>query len=327
MNRTVAAGSVAAGVVAGAAAGALAIRRQREQLVAALVSPGQVREVDGERIHYIDEGSGPAIVLIHGFGGSTFSWRHVVTPLAATHRVVALDLPGFGFSERRPIWPLTLEQHARRVARLMEELGIERASVVGHSMGGGVAARLAATFPAMVERLVLLASIDPGEQRWLRGSRALGPVLLAARLGLEVPAITRAACRPGLRSLVWDPSFMTEEVIRGYCDPLMLPGTGACLRKLGGDMRLEPPVDVSSIAALTLVISGEADRGIPPGVGERIAAAIPGSRHVVVPETGHLVAEEQPSAFLAHLREFLSEAEAPPSRRSRKKATAATGQG
>lgn len=326
MRRSVVAGSLAAAGVAAVAACVEAVRRERAQIVAGLTPPGEVREIDGERLHFIDQGSGPAVVLIHGFGASGFSWREIIGDLAGSRRVIVPDLPGFGFSERRPVWPLTLQQHARRIARLMDELGIERAAVVGHSMGGGVAARLAIQFPGKVDRLVFVASIDPGEEQWASGAHLVGPALFVTGLGLAIPAATRAASRLAVRSMVWDREYATEEVIHGYCDPLLIPGTGACLRKLAVDTREEPPADLSGVSVPALVISGASDRGIPPATGERIAAAIPGARHIIIENAGHLIPEEQPDVFLGHLRPFLAEAEAetgaPAPRRNRKRAAA-----
>ncbi|MBE7518543.1 MAG: alpha/beta fold hydrolase [Thermoflexaceae bacterium] len=328
MTRTITAGYVAAGAgaVAAAAAGAIVLRRQREQHLAALVPPGQFLDVDGERIHYIDRGAGPALVLIHGLGGSTFSWRESIPALADRHRVVALDLPGLGFSERMPVWPLSLDQQARRVTRLMGSLGIDRATIVGHSMGGGIAARLAAQFPARAEKLVLVASVDPGAGEWLSGALTRGPVLAAVRAALGIPSVVRFATRQGLRACVADPAFVTPEVLRGYADPLLLPGTAACFTRLVQDIRYEHPLDLAGLSVPALVISAEADPGFPPDAGGRVAAAIPGARHVVVPGAGHLVAEEQPAVFLAHLREFLAGGASQAPRRGRRKATAATGQ-
>ncbi|KAA0232021.1 alpha/beta hydrolase [bacterium] len=324
MNRTVVTASLAAGIVAGAAASAAAILRQREQLVAGLVPPGHFHDVDGERIHCIDQGSGPAVVLIHGLGGSTFSWREAIPALAVDHRVLAVDLPGFGFSERMPVWPLSLEQHARRVARLMDELGIGRATVIGHSMGGSIAARLAAAFPTRVERLVLVASVDPGAGSWMPGMLAGRPALAAGQIALAIPSLVRLAAKRALRTAVADPSFLDAGTIRGYSEPLLLPGTAACLSRLMQDSRVDRPVDLAGLAVPTLVVSGELDPAIPPVVGEEIANAVPGARHLVVPGVGHLVPEEQPAVFVDHLRQFLAEGAQQAGRRGRKKAAAAT---
>jgi pimeloyl-ACP methyl ester carboxylesterase len=107
--------------------------------------------------------------------------------------------------------------------------------------------------------------------------------------------------------MVHDRAFATEEVMRGYIDPLLLPGTVAAVRKMAVANRDTPPVDLSAITAPTLVLSGAGDRAIPPERGEALAAAIPGARHVTIPGAGHLAAEERPGAFLEEVRAFLHE--------------------
>src|SRR3989442_15747988 len=123
-------------------------------------APGRIATIGGVGINYIDRGSGPAVVLIHGFGAHTFSFRYLIPDLAKDHRVVALDLKGFGYSERPKKSDYSLSAQARLVVRLMDTLGIESAALVGHSMGGEVAMRVAAGWPQRVERLVLAASVS-----------------------------------------------------------------------------------------------------------------------------------------------------------------------
>ncbi len=305
MNRKVLFGVAASGATA---ATVLGLREQRRRAIANLRPPGVMREIDGEQIHYLDEGTGPPIVLIHGFAGSAWSWRSTIPALVSAHRTVALDLPGFGYSDRHPAHPLSHEQHAHRVVRLMDSLGIESATVIGHSMGGAIAARVAVSWPARVDRLVLVASVDAGEAAdWRDAMDRFSFILRLADVGLAIPPLTRAISRAGVRSIVANRAYITEDVVRGYCDPFVMPGTGACLRKLVADTVNEPPIDLSRISAPTLVISGDVDPSIPPATGERIAAKIPGARHVVVAGAGHLVPEEQPDAFLAELRGFLAQ--------------------
>jgi pimeloyl-ACP methyl ester carboxylesterase len=270
--------------------------------------PGRIKEVDGEWIHYLDEGSGPPIVLIHGFTGSTFTWRNTMPALAATHRVVAFDLPGFGFSDRNPDLEYTPEAHARRVVRLMDTLGIDRATVVGHSMGGGVAERVAVEHPERVEQLVLVASVDASARPdWERRPEAMLRVaLLGAALVFRSPWLARRSVRTVVGAMAPD-EYASDEVVDGYLAPLLRPGTVQCVKLLFEETREMPCVDVGAIKAPTLVISGELDREVPARVGDALASKIPGARHVVQPLSGHLLAEEKPELFLKALLAFLSE--------------------
>jgi pimeloyl-ACP methyl ester carboxylesterase len=297
---------VLAAIVMGAAAGAAFVAGRRR--IHERGGPeGAVRSFAGESIHYIDKGAGPAVVLIHGFGGSTFSWRFVIDDLVRDHRVIALDLPGFGYSDRGAGLVLSHHRHAERVVALLDELGIERFVIAGHSMGGGIAQRVSAMYPERVERLVLIASVNAGERaEWRsRRGRRRGTMLVAVNVAMRVHPLVRGVSGRALRSMVFDPAYVTPEVVRGYCEPLLVPGTGACLGRMTRDTEDEELVDLSRIMAPTLVISGEADRTVPPQTGEQLAASIPGARHIVIPACGHLVAEEVPDEFLGHLRAFL----------------------
>jgi pimeloyl-ACP methyl ester carboxylesterase len=127
-------------------------------------------DVDGLTIHYLVEGRGPAVVLLHGLGGFAASWRHNVPPLATRATVYAVDLPGFGRSGKPPA-PYSLGYFARALHGFLEAIGVTQASLVGHSLGAAAAVTYALTHPARVERLALLAGCVPGFA-WRPGWRA-----------------------------------------------------------------------------------------------------------------------------------------------------------
>lgn len=270
--------------------------------------PGKLREIDGEWIHFLDEGSGPAIMLIHGFTGSTFTWRDTMPVLATDHRVVALDLPGFGYSDRNPELEYTPAAHARRVLRLMDTLGIASATIVGHSLGGGVAERVAVDQPERVERLVLVASVDAsGRPDWERRPKPLTRLaLVGAAVLFRSPWLARKTVRTVVGAMV-PGEYASDEVVDGYLAPLLRPGTVRCVRLLMDESREMTAADLARIHAPTLIISGELDRDVPPRVGQQLAEKIHDARHVIQPHSGHLLAEEKPDAFLAELTTFLAE--------------------
>lgn len=288
----------------GALAGLAAADRRRWRPPA---PRGFVREVDGARLHYLDEGSGPALVLVHGFAGSTFSWRAAVPELAKEFRVIAVDLPGFGLSDRRRGIGYGHERHAARLLALLDLLGIERAAFAGHSMGGAVVQRLAARAPERAERLLLVGSVSAGEdldiRRRRRASRAVfGLIGLAA----TSPTVMYALGRRGLRQMVADPAFVTDEVVRGYIDPLLIPGTVRAVGEMAREHEQEPLVDLAGVAAPALVVTGAQDVVVPPARAEALAASLPGAQGAVVIErAGHLLAEERPDAFLRAVLPFL----------------------
>ena len=296
--------------VAGAAG--FAGLRKRTARAPEPVPPGMVRQIEGEWIHYVDHGSGPAIVLIHGFMGSTFGWRSTIPTLAQGHRVVALDLPGFGFSDRSGAIAYSPQAHAERVTRLMDALGIERAVVIGHSMGGGVAERVAVGFPGRVERLVLVAAVDASvPEDGQHGGRGRGTLAFAlASIAFKSPLLVSMGVRRALAGMV-SREFATGEVVAGYLAPLLMPGTLACVRRLSEGTADATPVDLSAINVPALIVSGSRDTAVPPSVGEGLAKKIAGARHVVLEGAGHLIAEEQPGAFLAEVEAFLDNPVAP----------------
>lgn len=271
------------------------------------VAKGYVREVGGVTMHYLDEGVGPALLLVHGFAGSTFSWRAVVGELAKEFRVVAVDLPGFGLSDRRPGIGYGHERHAERLLALLDLLGIERVAAVGHSMGGAVVQRLAARAPGRVNGLVLVGSVSAGEPlavgRRRRAGRLAFGLIQAATFS---PAVMYTAGERALRRMVADPAFVTREVVRGYIDPLLIRGTVRAVREMAAEQEREGAIDLGRVEVPALVLTGERDVVVPPKRAEELARALPGALEpIVVERAGHLPAEERPDAFLRAVLPFL----------------------
>lgn len=295
--------------VAGAAVAGTVVARNALRRAPLPPPAGLVRELGGESLHYVDEGSGPALVLVHGFAGSTFSWRGAIPLLARAFRVVALDLPGFGRSSRDSTLDFSHEAHARRVVRLLDTLGIARATLVGHSMGGAIAQRVAVNFPERVERLVLVAAVDASvPEPWRAPAGRRGTARDAGlRVLQNVPPLLTWMSRRGMQGIVHDRTHVTGEVVQGYVGPLLLPGTDRCLVKMMRDTTTDPPLDLGRIEAPTLVLSGASDTAVAPEVGDGLAAKIPGARHVVLAQCGHLLPEERPEAFVEEVVAFVHE--------------------
>ena len=219
---------------------------------------------------------GPHLVLFHGLAGSGSWWKRNLPALSSAFRVTAIDLPGFGSSH--PDARLILDEVPAQVAALLGELGIERAHVMGHSMGGLVAAGLAADHPELVDRLVLVdagfLSLDP---TWRH--RVTGPLRTLPWTSLTIlPTLLRDVLRSG--------------PIR------MARATAEVLRK---DWRDKLP----AITAPTLVVWGEHDRVCPPRIGEQIVAAVPGARLVIIRGAGHNPMWEKQADFDREVLGFL----------------------
>ncbi|HXF50184.1 MAG TPA: alpha/beta fold hydrolase [Dehalococcoidia bacterium] len=259
-------------------------------------------------LHYVERGAGEPLLLIHGLGASIFTFRRNIDGLARSFRVIAVDLAGFGGSSRS-VRDYSQEAHARRLVELMDALGIPRAHVLGHSMGGAVALRLAARWPERVMRLVLVAPAPPDMMR----AGALATTLLRPFFPLfGLLYHSRRFRRFTLRSAFHDPArMMTDEVLDGYWGAARVRGHLEALSRLMADRRKDPPVDLAKVTAPTLILWGASDTWLRPALGERLAAQLPDARLVIVPEAGHLLPEERPDEFVAHVEAFLSGREAP----------------
>ncbi len=262
--------------------------------------------VDGSRIRYVDTGTGPAVVLIHGLAASIYSWRHTILPLVqGGFRVIAFDNRGFGSSDK-PAAGYSNAAYVDLLFELLDSLQIGEAVLVGHSMGGAIAAEAALTRPDRVRGLVLVDAAGLGV-RWpfmLRVAR--WPMVGALFDGFR----GRGATAGILKMLYADPSHVTDQDVDQYYAPLAEPGAGRALRGVLRQFRFDLLRGrIDSIAAPTLVMWGSGDRLIPPSVGEALVAELPRGAFVLVPGAGHALPEEAPEAFnrtfLAFLRQGL----------------------
>ena len=260
--------------------------------------------VDGHRLRYVRQGNGPAIVLVHGFGSSLYTWKDLIAPLAVDHDVVALDLPGFGLSDQPA--DLTLDDLPRAVLGLMDRLQIRQAALVGNSMGGAAVALVAAHSPERVSALVLVdaAGFDtPGRRPALFRlvtSRAGG---LLARLPGQ-----RLLIEIALRQVFHDRRLVSDERVAEYLQAARRPGSFPAVRSLHASFagRERAVVDVlGRVRAPTLVVWGREDAWLPLADAGRFASAIAGARQVTIESCGHLPEEERPAELLSALRDFL----------------------
>ncbi|HXH22887.1 MAG TPA: alpha/beta fold hydrolase [Dehalococcoidia bacterium] len=301
---------IGAGLAAAKLGGDLEARRYEYVDLEATKPPGHLAHVPGVgRIHYLDQGEGPAVVLLHGLGASTYSFRLNLPEIARGRRVIAVDLPGHGFTSR-DVADLSLTAQAGYLASLLDLLSLERVALVGHSMGGSIAQRFAVAYPERVARLVLIASTT--DDFMLRAAGA------SPWLAPFVPAFVAAVLhnhpvrRRWLSRAVYDPAYLTPEVIAAYEAPGHIRGHTRAYQRLMRDRRRDARIDLGRIRAPTLIIWGDTDRIVSLRHGETLARGISGSRLVVLPRTGHLVPEEQAEAVNRLLTDFLGEKTAGP---------------
>ena len=250
--------------------------------------------VGGARLRYFEQGAGPAILLIHGFPSSIeMSFGRLLPLLPNTHRVIAVDLAGLGYSDRSASIDLSLRAQASRLLELLSQLGVERAVVVGSSMGGAVAQHMAVMAPERVERLILLASIEAGLRPSKRTQRFAKVIVLAVRL-VRLPFLG-----PKLRVVFTKPEggfdeTWTEAKALEATACLAIPGTVDSVQRILRTASVGPAPDITAIAVPTLVVSGMQDKQVGPDVGSRIASKIPGARHVVLADCRHGLALHHP---------------------------------
>jgi len=270
------------------------------------VPPERFVRVGGQWVHVEQWGSGEPVVLLHGFGGSTYSWRLAGPELGRQYRAIAIDLNGFGWTERlREPEAYTLQGQARLVLGVLDALGIERVHLAGHSYGGGLALWLASAHPERVASLILVDSTLPTYSTQRRRAWAgLRPVVA---LGLRTVLLREAFIRRGLKRSVYDQSLITDEVVREYLRRLRVEGATDAYRGLTARVKTPPPVvDLTAIRQPTLIIWGLQDALLASAYGSRAAEKIPGATFVGIDRCGHLPMEERPEEFLAALRGFLA---------------------
>jgi len=272
----------------------------------------------GRSVAYAEAGEGPVLMLIHGMGGNFENWQAVIEPLASDHTVLAPDLPGHGESAPGG-GDYSIGALAAGLRDLLLALGHERATLVGHSLGGGIAMQFTYQFPEMVERLVLVSSggLGPEVSPILRAAALPGADLfIAATAG--VGGRVGSVLGRGLGAVGLRPNADVAEVARGYAslaDPKRRAAFLATVRSVigTGGQRVNAGDRLYLAEALpVLIIWGARDPIIPAHHGEHAHRSIQGSRLEVFEGVGHLPQLEAPARFIAVLEEFLAEREPAP---------------
>ena len=280
-----------------------------EQLVDA---DSKFDNVNGINIHYKTYGQGePTFILLHGFGASVFSWREVVEPLAQHGTVIAYDRPAFGLTERPLEWegesPYGPQAQVDIVLGLMDELGVEKAILVGNSAGGTVSMQVALQHPERVEALILVDAAvyaGGGAPSWSR------PILKTPQMNHIGPLIARQLQAQGVEFIktAWhDPSKITQDIFDGYQKPLQIANWDKALWQLTVASEESGLVErLAEITMPTLVITGDDDRIVPTEQSLRLADELPNAELKVIAQSGHLPHEEKPVEFMQSVTDFLS---------------------
>lgn len=261
----------------------------------------------GVRLHVVEAGAGPALVLLHGLAASHAIWQHVVPALAGRWRVVAPDLPGHGASDK-PDAGYGIAYHARVVRALGEVLGLRDVVIAGSSLGGRIALQLAADHPEWVRAAVLAA---PARDYPSALALAWGAVAWLAS-----PAVVRAALVGGVRRSFYDPGGPGCAARRRILDERLAADdfaehARAVVRSIAGALDAERAV-AARVRQPALVTWGRQDRIVPFACSESLLRLMPHARLQVFERCGHIPMLEHPEAFVGALQEFLDGLEAAP---------------
>ncbi len=266
--------------------------------------------VHGQQIAYLDVGTGPPVILIHGFGGSMWQWEHQQHELSQHFRVLTLDLPGAGLSDKPEI-EYRPDQMLDFFVGFMDAVKVPQATLVGNSMGAGLAIGMALAHPTRVAKLVLIDGLppqvmerltSPSVRRALETSAPSWLVSFGNRLfgGLMIESV--------LQEIVHDPGLLTPAVIERSNRNRQRPGLIKPILAVKGNLPLWESgfaMRIGEIAHPTLVLWGEEDRVFPIAVGEGLHQTIKGSRFIRVPKAGHIPQWERPDLVNQELITFI----------------------
>ena len=266
-------------------------------------------EVDGATVHYQEFGdiANPKIILIHGYTASVYVWKNV-TPILAKNgfHVIAVDLLGFGYSDKPRWFEYSIEAQARMMSRFMNRLGIGRATLVGSSYGGAVAATLALDYHERVEKLVLVDAVcNDGPKSHPLMKLAAFPVVGEALTPFILDSKTFARSRMHTTLAPVNHHLITEERVNSTVRPLSAADAHHSVLEAARNWhadRIER--DAGLIDRQTLIIWGEQDKVVPIRDGYSLHNSILHSRFVVLPDCGHMPQEEKTEVFCKLVTEF-----------------------
>jgi pimeloyl-ACP methyl ester carboxylesterase len=268
--------------------------------------------ISGARVHYLDIGSGPPLVLLHGLGMSWRAWLQNIPDLARDHRVIAIDLPGFGDSQRIR-WRRDLSGHAAVVVELLYHIDASRCVLAGHSLGGYVALHVALQMGEDIAALILISS--PDSQIGMAHRLAMFAALSSLRMLIYPPVIEawcirqRALHKVLFGRLVADTSCLKPELLNAFRRSYATDGFWRGIRAALGDTVGKRS---GSLRIRTLILAGKGDAIIPPTAAYRLATLIPDATLTLWDSVGHAPMLERPAEFNAVVRNFASSADTSP---------------
>jgi len=258
----------------------------------------RVFDYQGIKINYYEAGQGPPVILLHGFGACTYTWRFLAPELTRDYRVFAIDLKGYGLSDKPDDGKYAMRDQADMVAAFIRTQNLHDLTIIGHSMGGGVTLmtyfKVRADIPARIKKLVLIDSAGyPQKLPWfIRFARI--PLLNAIGSRLLPPRFVTAMV---LRKCYYHKDQITDEQIDTYAYYGNLPGARQAVTATAQQIVPEDAQAVTAryktISVPVLIIWGAEDEVVPLKIGKQFKGDIPGSELVILPQCGHIPPEEE----------------------------------
>ena len=276
----------------------------------ATVPRSQYVEVDGLRLHYLEQGSGDPVLMLHGWPTSSYLWRNIIGAVGEGNRAIALDLPGFGRSEKPLEASYSFRFFDRALSGFLDASGCERTGLAVHDLGGPVGLYWASQHPERLSRLALLNTLVFARPSWAVIAFVASARIPGIRSWLTSPAGIRFAMRLGVN----DKSRLTDEAVRAYQQPFAGDDARKVLRKAGTSLAPGGMKEIErwlpSVKVPVRILYGERDR-ILPDVAKtmgKVAAQVPQTELSTLPDCGHFCQEERPREIGEALARFFAPA-------------------
>ncbi len=262
-------------------------------------------DVLGMPVHYRDEGQGPVLVLLHGTAASLHTWDGWTEELKNDFRIIRFDMPGFGLTGPDPAGDYTIKHYVDFVDAVTSQLGVNKFSLAGNSLGGEIAWGYALAHPEKADKLILLDAAGyprlPGQKESVAFKMARTPGLKS----LLKKFTPRSLYKKSILEVYGDDSKVTDDLIDRYLDLSLREGNREAFSQRVITSQIQADGDISKIAQPTLLLWGEDDIWIPVAHGHHFADDIKGSQLIVYPGVGHVPMEEIPIASARDARAFL----------------------
>ncbi|MEL6591980.1 MAG: alpha/beta hydrolase [Bacteroidota bacterium] len=266
-------------------------------------------EIDHALVHYRDEGQGPPILLLHGTFASLHTFDGWVTQLKTDYRLIRLDLPGFGLSEVTEDHVYSMSRYLHIIETLLNELGMDRVSIAGNSLGGWLAWEFALDYPERVERLVLIDAAGVEIHRHIPLPVRLARLPFAKKFAPLF--INRPTIKHFIREVYADPSRITPEVIDRYYELFAREGNPEAFLTIVNSKFEDRADQLPKIDVPTLIIWGEQDNWLPLSNAYHFLNVMPNAKLIIYEDLGHIPMEEAPEETAQDLDEFMIETQYP----------------